>query len=509
MLLKQLSEFSPNKVAIESISPTGTETITYGELITQIKQLISFFKVNQIHSVALYCDNTPQWVVIDLACMSANIVLTPIPIFFSAQQIRHLLTRVKPDLLFTNSDVNNNFIEHLSHINCTYFSLASPYNEVEILTLQFNSTVVMPKETSKITFTSGSTGDPKGVCLSAENQLNVANALVEKIAIPSPRHLSLLSFSTLLENVAGLYAPLLAGGTICLASSEDRGFNGAQLTDVNKLLTFISHSKPQTMILVPELLQILLLAITQGWCPPSELTFIAVGGSRVSDKLLNKAKQAGLPVYQGYGLSECASVVSINSKASSKKSNTEQWAGEILPHLTPKVVQGELVLTGNAFLGYLDMPDSWYPEYIYTGDLVTLHGKNIEINGRKKNILINSYGRNISPEWPEAELMASGMFQQVVVLGDSQPFCIALIVALSNEIPIAKLQQVIDQVNSNLPDYAKIRNFIQLKQTMTFKEGLYTSNGRPKRGAISHHYTLEIEQAYSAHIDKHHLHATT
>ena len=504
MILERISHVPTNNVAIENIHATGTETISYGELIGQVKQLISHLLENKIHSVALYCDNTPQWIIIDLACQSANIVFTPIPVFFSVKQTQHLLTSVKPDLLL----FDYNFDDNLSDESCTYTSALSPFNELKALKLSYKSVAQMPKETSKITFTSGSTGEPKGVCLSVENQLNVANTLVEKIAINTPTHLSLLSFSTLLENVAGLYAPLLAGGKICIASSTVRGFNGAQLTDLNKLLTFITQSTPKTMILVPELLQVLLLAVSQGWHPPTELEFIAVGGSRVSSKLLNKANQAGLPVYQGYGLSECASVVSINSKASSKDSGVHQWAGEVLPHLSPKVIKGELVLTGNAFLGYLNMRESWYPKQIYTGDLVTLHGNDIEINGRKKNILINSYGRNISPEWPEAELMASGVLQQVVVLGDIQPFCIALLCAASKKVSKTMLQQVLAQVNSGLPDYAQIKDFIQLNQVMTVDDGLFTTNGRPKRDAIAHQYALDIEQLYAAHIEKHHLHAT-
>lgn len=500
MILDKISQFLPNNIAIQTFGDTNAKTITYGELIEQVAQFKNYLAKNAIKSVALYCDNTPQWLIIDLACQSANIVFTPIPAFFSTKQIQHLLNSVKADFLLFDFD----FTQIFSDESLTYTTTESPVLALQAIKLCHASLAKMPEETSKITFTSGSTGDPKGVCLSVENQLNVAEALVDKIAINAPIHLSLLSFSTLLENIAGLYAPLLAGGTIHMATSEARGFNGAQLSDLNNLLTFISQSKPQTMILVPELLQVLLLAISQGWHPPSELAFIAVGGSRVSSKLLGKAKQAGLPVYQGYGLSECASVVSINSKTNSSNL-MNQGAGEILPHLSPEIIKGELVLTGNAFLGYLNMPETWYPQKIYTGDLVTLHGNSIEINGRKKNIIINSYGRNISPEWPEAELMASGVFQQVVVLGDSQPFCIALLVTFSAEMSVTMTQKVITQVNESLPEYAQIKDFILLNQAMTTNDGLMTANARPKREAISYYYAQDIEQVYAAHLKQSNL----
>lgn len=498
MILDKISQFSANKIAIQAVSASGQTGISYGELIEQVHEFKHYLVDNKIMSVALSCDNTPPWLIIDLACQSAEVVFTPIPAFFSAQQVQHLLQSTKPDLLLFDADFAVSFADKS-------VAITSPIASLQAVKFCPDNQAQMPKGTSKITFTSGSTGEPKGVCLSAENQLNVALALVDKIAIKAPNHLCLLSFSTLLENVAGLYAPLLAGGTIYMASTKERGFNGAQLTDLNKLLTFIRMSKPQSMILVPELLQVLLLAISQGWLPPSELAFIAVGGSRVSEKLLNQAKQAGLPVYQGYGLSECASVVSLNSKTSSSLPRENQGAGEILAHLTAEIIQGELVLTGNAFLGYLNMPESWYPQKIYTGDLVNLHGDHIEISGRKKNIIINSYGRNISPEWPEAELMASGIFQQVVVFGDSQPFCIALLVPLSPKISSVAIQQVITQVNQGLPDYAQIKNFIHLNESMTINDGLITANGRPKRDAIARYYAVDIEQAYAQQLDKSHL----
>jgi long-chain acyl-CoA synthetase len=487
-------------------SDTNKESITYGVLIKQVKQLQSWLVVNEIKSVALMCDNSPQWIIIDLACQSANIILTPIPAFFSAKQIHHLLSSVKATLLFSENDVS-------LPLDCEFSTIDSPLPRLNAIKFNDNCVANVPNNTSKITFTSGSTGEPKGVCLSTENQLNVALALVDKIAVTTPRHLSLLSFSTLLENVAGLYAPLLAGGTLCIATDKNRGFNGAQLTDLKSLLSFVSASKPQTMILVPELLQVLLLAISQGWRPPTELEFIAVGGSRVSTKLWYKAKALGLPVYQGYGLSECSSVVSINSKSnSSSLKPTNIGAGEILPHLVAEVINGELVLRGNAFLGYLNRPESWYPTQIFTGDLVSLEDNNLVISGRKKNILINSYGRNISPEWPEAELMASGIFQQVVVLGDSKPFCIALLVPFSIETaastPAATIQAVLDQVNTGLPEYAQIKDFIQLNKMMSFADGLTTSNGRPKRDVITQYYHQEIKHVYASHIQEDHLAVT-
>jgi long-subunit acyl-CoA synthetase (AMP-forming) len=485
MVIDQLSKFPPERIALQTLD----YAVTYQALITQVNELTDWLILHKIKSVALFGKNTPQWLIVDLACQSANIILTPIPAFFSVHQIQHLLDSVKPNVLFADQTFS-------LKIFASKQVIVSPISEFTTYKLTYQALANIPKNTSKITFTSGSTGEPKGVCLSIENQLNVAHSLVNKIAIESPVHLCLLSFATLLENIAGLYAPLLAGGTIWITSDIERGFNGAELTNLNKLLNTISISKPQTLILVPELLQVLLLGISKGWQPPQELSFIAVGGSRVSEKLIAQAKLMGLPVYQGYGLSECSSVVSINSR---NNPNTK-GVGEVLNHLSTEIVDGELIVKGNSFLGYLDRPDSWYQDNVATGDLVSIVNGNLEIKGRKKNLIINSYGRNISPEWLESELMSTGLFKQAVVFGDSKPFCIAILVPLSADIPLDKIQNTINELNKSLPIYARIQDFISLNHTMTFSDGLVTSNGRPKRAAIAQHFHQELNQLYSNHL---------
>lgn len=490
MLINQLSQFPPERIALQTLN----SAITYQALITQVNELSDWLSLNDIKSVALFGENKPQWLIIDLACQSANIIFTPVSAFFSPHQIKHLLDSVKPTLLFADQNFQEDLIS-------TKQTLVSPMSEFKVFKLAYKTLAIIPDKTSKITFTSGSTGEPKGVCLSIENQLNVANSLVNKIAIDSPVHLCLLSFATLLENIAGLYAPLLAGGTIWIISDVERGFNGAELTNLTKLLNTISISKPQTLILVPELLQVLLLGISKGWRPPQELKFIAVGGSRVSEKLITKATLMGLPVYQGYGLSECSSVVSINSKSTLNTNGV----GEVLEHLSTEIIDGELIVTGNSFLGYLEQPDSWYQDKVATGDLVSIANGTLEIKGRKKSLIINSYGRNISPEWLESELTSTGLFRQAVVFGDSKPFCIAILVPLSTELTREKIQFALTKFNKSLPIYAQIHGFILLTQPMSFMDGLVTSNGRPKRTAIAQHYHKEISQLYVNQRHSNHL----
>ncbi|MCW8830071.1 MAG: AMP-binding protein, partial [Gammaproteobacteria bacterium] len=364
---------------------------------------------------------------------------------------------------------------------------------LKALHLPFLQNVDKPRHTHKITFTSGSTGQAKGVCLSNEQQLTVADSLVTGIAIERPHHLCILPLATLLENIAGVYSPLISGGSIYVPSLSTLGFSGSSQVEAGKLLACIDHCQPETMILIPQLLNLLIISVMQGWQPPKELKMMAVGGSRVAASAIKQARKLGLPVYEGYGLSECASVVSLNTPDHDQPGS----AGQLLPHLKIEISNGEINIVGNSFLGYLDEPDSWYPSSVATGDLGYIDDQGfIQLQGRKKNLLISSYGRNINPEWVESEILAHPLIQQCIVVGDAKPHCSALIYADSKHISDREIQSWLDQVRPSLPDYAQVQSWLHLASPLTSTNNLLTANGRPRREAINSYYSSEIEKLY-------------
>ncbi|WP_100642862.1 AMP-binding protein [Alteromonas facilis] len=456
------------------------ENLTYQALSTRVKRLADWLTCQSVTSVALIAPNSIDWIIVDLACQAAGVICTPIPMFFTQIQISSVIDSVKAEIVFADTQPADSI-----ELDCEDISL-NVYQRQQVAPLS------APDGTQKITYTSGSTGAPKGVCLSTDNQMAVASSLVTTIGIDKPKHLSLLPLPVLLENVAGVYSPLMAGGKIVLTRDESRGFRGSMLAEPQALLQCISETQPNTMILVPELLQVLVVGAARGWIPPSSLRFIAVGGSKVSPTLMEKARALGLPVYQGYGLSECASVVSLSTEADDVDS-----VGRVLPHLTVDIINQELVVRGNTFLGYLEQPDSWYQDVVYTGDIASFKGPSLCIDGRLKNTIINSFGRNISPEWVEAELLATGLFLQVVVIGDARPFCSAIVVPARNDISEAHARQIINMVNHCLPDYARVQNPIVLSTPMTPEQGLYTNNMRPRRAQIEQHFQQQIERVYN------------
>ena len=438
--------------------------------------------------VAFYADNSPDWVIVDLACRMADVTLLPLPAFFSDQQLRHAIKQAGVTaILHNNGDRLSKLLALNDEQAITLSSLGFALNAIE------QPVASLPATTAKITFTSGSTGHPKGVCLSNEQQLVVAKSLLDATELAAPRHLSILPFSTLLENIGGIYAPLLGGGTVIALPASSLGFNGSNGFELNTLLATISQYQPNSIILLPELFMALVMAITKGWQPPSSLQFIAVGGSKVSPSLLARAQALGLPVCEGYGLSECGSVVSLNSPSDMKLGTV----GKVLAHLNVTIEQGEIVVAGNAFLGYINEVDSWSKAKVYTGDLGFFDDNNyLHITGRKKNLLISSFGRNINPEWVESELLSNGLLQQCVVFGDAKPYCVSLLYPRDSNMSNETIQSLIDSVNQQLPNYAQIVKWSKLTGPMSFTNHLLTSNGRPVREKIMHHYAQRIEQLY-------------
>jgi len=475
--------------ADQIIARDSISALTYEALLEECRKLADELQHQQIKRLALHGDNSVNWIVVDLACQLASVCLTPLPTFFSEQQIEHVFETTPVDaILCEQTDVFTSLLGEL--ITTQQSSSLASY---KLLLLSKQSKVAqLPNNTQKITFTSGSTGNPKGVCLSNEQLIFQANMLAETVGLDKPRHLCLLPLSTLLENVAGIYCTLLAQGEVIIPSLAEIGFQDSSSLSPERFISVISQHSPNSIIVTPQLLLVLISAAEAGWETPVSLKFVAVGGARVSPQLLARAHGLNIPAYEGYGLSECLSVVSLNTPAH----NDQNSCGRPLPHLNINIENDEVVVSYNAMLGYANKPNSWGKNRVHTGDMGYLNDKGfLVINGRKKNLLISSYGRNINPEWIESELLTNPNIAECVVFGDSRPFCIALISARGND-SNNTIQLLIDRCNKQLPDYARILNWQLLSTPLSSQQNLLTDNGRPRREAIAKHYAELIESLY-------------
>lgn len=478
---------SPEKIAL-----TGQATqLTYAQLAAQIDELATWLSAQNIGRAGLWGENSIEWIVADLAAWKANITLVPLPRFFSGTQLQHVIAQAQLPCLLVCGDIGQ--ITDISERK------NSPITEIYLDTLIAYEQATSIDAVAKITYTSGTTGTPKGVCLSTSALENVTLALAERIysgmnTSNLNTHLNLLPLSTLLENVAGVYVPLYLGKRVVVLPGVALGLTGSSQLSLPTLLQALHQYQPNSLIVLPQILQGFVAAGMQGFGLPASLAFIAVGGARTPAVLIERARAMKIPVYEGYGLSECASVVSLNSPIVDKIGSV----GKALNHVDIKIDTGVINVRGNVFNGYLGQTAQTQDEWLDTGDLGYIDDEGfIFITGRQKNLLISSFGRNISPEWIEAELSLCRTIAQVMVIGDSQAFCSAIIVPASAEVTAEQLTQDIRRINQHLPDYARVQKFIVAAEPFTPANQLLTDNGRLRRAAILGQYLNAIAAIYS------------
>jgi len=383
----------------------GARSLGYQELRREIVRVASAVTGRR---VGLLMENNCAWAIMDLALQKNGAVCVPMPPFFSDGQMRHLINNAGLDAIVTN--------QPLRIIKLLQIPLSS---ELRVAGQKFDCFLLTPAEklplpprTAKVTYTSGTTGHPKGVCLTGEAIERVTVSLSEGVAATArDRALTLLPLSTLLANIGGIYAPLYSGCSALLPDLADCGTSGSTGVNADLLIATLNHVQPSVTVLVPHLLKVLVAAAERGAPVPGSLRYIAVGGAPISSGLLNQARRLGLPVYQGYGLSEAASVVSMSLPGLRHSGG----AGRPLPHVAVRIAaDGEIMVAGNLFSGYLGQAPRSEKEWP-TGDIGYLDGDGeLHITGRKKTSFATAHGRKLAPEWIESELTGSPSIAQAV-----------------------------------------------------------------------------------------------
>ncbi len=482
--LKQHASDQPDKLAL--ILDDGE--LGYKQLVNQVSDFATTLQQQDCHCIAYHLDNGANWVIADLAALMAGITAVPIPGFFSDGQIQHVLAASQADIFITDED----------------FAPGAGWTPEACQTLEAVTMFTRPthsraRNIAKITFTSGSTGEPKGVQLSSETLDAVSGGIVEALSdIPLTRHVCLLPLATLLENIAGLYAPLMHGLEVRIASLDTIGLSGSSL-DIEKFANTIKASSADSMILVPQLLTAVVTLQGFEMIDTRRFKMIAVGGGRISQHLLDQAAALSMPVYQGYGLSECCSVLTLNLP----EANRPGSVGKPLPHAQIRVsANGELQARGSNMIGYLDDTtpmEVWYN----TGDLGYIDEDGyVFVTGRKKHLFITAFGRNVNPEWVESALTQQPAIAHALVYGESRTHNLALLWLRFPQTD-AEIEMLVETANKELPGYAGIGAYLVM--TGDIPAEFVTANGRLKRQAVIEQYQTEITDHYDAnpsHLDK-------
>ncbi|WP_168843233.1 AMP-binding protein [Rhizobium sp. P40RR-XXII] len=468
----------PSQIVVADTHQTLTWTDLRNAVANYRKKLATNEKI-----LGLLAPNGCEYVVALLAAAAEGKTLVPLPTFFSDAQ----LSKIIGDASINRILVTEEIVQRATR-------LGAPHSVVNLDTA--DCTWSAPVESFEtIIYTSGSGGQPKGVRhTSIQIEAVVQSLGAASAATAEDRYLSLLPLPMLLETICAVFLPLFSGARVYFDARIAEGVAAGRVSELSKA---IIDGDPTATVLVPQLLKAWLFEMrAMRIPPPSGLRFVAVGGAPVSRAVLDLAENMGVPVFEGYGLSECCSVVTLNRTDDSKPGTS----GKPLSGVTIAIDNGEIVVDGPTVMqGYLGSPltgRSWR-----TGDLGTIDEDGfLTVHGRKDNLIVTSFGRNISPEWVETALMADPRIALAIISGSGQSALHAVLVPTAfgeSWFTTASQKDVhclIATLCSDLPAYAVPQAYQTLSISDALKAKLMTTNGRPIRCRFNDYVATSTHQ---------------
>ncbi len=468
-LLERSARDNADRTAVTMRVGVRSTRYTYANLERQAHGFARFIAsqgVKKGDRVVLWAPNQPDWVAAMFGTFIAGGVLVPLDVRSSRDFVERVVTQTEPVLALggrSQCDVLREF--------------EIPSFALEDLHVPVNGHHEGPplsgSDLAEIIFTSGTTGDPKGVMLTHHNIVSNVRAGIAVIPIVrETRMLSLLPLSHMFEQIGGCFAAIHVGASVCYPSSRQPA----------ALSRTMQEWKPTFIMGVPQVLTLFMAGIereaaNQGRLgllkrlrkvsqplPAAarkrlfgtvlkrfggKLDFIASGGAAIDPEVQLKWEAMGIAVVEGYGTTECSPVVSINPRHDRRVRSV----GKPLPGQQVLIAEdGEVLVKGpNVFPGYWKneaataavLQDGWYR----TGDLGYLEDGYLYLKGRKKDLIVLSDGQNVYPEDIEQVLVHQDGIADAVLLGitegadvrlhavftESEPGSAATAVRLANE----------------------------------------------------------------------------
>lgn len=418
-----------------------------------------------------------EWVATMFAIMKVRAVLLPVPIEFSDDQIGSLLR--KAAAVFVGDAQTAARIERIlpGTLCLTAEAPSGPPQDTS------NRERIEPGIFA-IIHTSGTTSKPKGVKIRDEALMVLVDHVQERLPRRPLNYLSIVPMSLLIEQVLGIFIPLAAGGSLTLMPKDVPEY-GAQSGNASRYLGLIKTLHPDFLYLPPKLLEEADATLdTSGvrtvFGHPAP--HIITGGAKVPVTVIKSLERKGLPVYEAYGLSENSSIISLNAP------NLRQIgsAGTLLTGIEPRFLDGELLVRSPTLCaGYYNADDTacdLSDGFLHTGDIAEIRDGFLFITGRKKNVIILSTARNISPEWVESVYKDSALIDDIIVIGDGQPEPAAIILSSADE---EAVRAEMNSRHTKLAEFARVTRIFLEPDIARFRERYYTVTGRPRRDAIA------------------------
>jgi long-chain acyl-CoA synthetase len=574
----------PRDVAFRFRSGSGWTDLSSQEFERRVEACASGLLVHGVQPgdrIALLSENRVEWALVDIACLEIGAVVVPIYPTLLAEQIEYLLNDSGSVAVFCSTPDQ---VEKIRSIRekapsvrevISFEAATSPDTQSLDKLLELGRLNVEdkrpeidrradatgPEDTATIIYTSGTTGQPKGVVLTHGNITENVRGVARVIHLgPEDRCLSFLPLSHIFERMAGHYYMLYQGVSICYAESPETVAN-----DMGEI-------RPTVMVSVPRLYEKIYSrvleaantgsptkrkifwwakAVGERWATKmirqQEIDFALSVQKRIADALVFRKLQgrtggrlkffvsggaplareiaefffaAGLPIYEGYGLTETSPVLTCNTPEAFRPGSV----GPVLPGVEVKIADdGEILTRGpNIMPGYYKRPDdtaeAFEDGWFKTGDIGHLDEDGfLYITDRKKDLLVTAGGKNVAPQPIENELKLHKFVSEAVVIGDRRRYLTVLLVpALEPLMAHAAREglgetaaevvahpaiqhafgQLVTETNERLASFEQIKKFRVVDHEFTLDDGQLTPSLKVRRRVVGEMYSEIIDSMY-------------
>ncbi|MBR0118309.1 MAG: AMP-binding protein [Prevotella sp.] len=506
------------------IGAQGTKRITGQEMnaiVGHYVEQLQALGVKVGERVAISGINCAEHAAIDNAIGLLGAISVPIYYTTPADEIELLISKSGARWFFVGDERVMKNVEALSSdVQVIPFGPLSPSRGGGISRGRAMATpTAMPQTTysgelATIRYTSGTTGEPKGVMFNY-SQLKwmgqvLTNLLSWRDRNSEMRYLSFLPMSHVVEGILAAYAPYCM---LCRAKVY-------YLTDFQLLTHALPQVRPTVFFSVPRFYEKLWEQIEQnaigrrylkmqdGWLKRltggllrravlrkaglDKCSQLLVGSAPISEELLHRFRSLGIEIHNAYGQTE-APLITLNRLGH----NVIPSIGTALPDTTITTApDGELLVKGpQVGMGYYQIQtDTFRDDCLHTGDLGNIDNEgNVFISGRKKDILITSYGKNINCTKIEQRLMDIPCVEQAVLVGEQRPYCTALLWVNGTT---DNLAADIEHMNAQLSHPEQVKHYSIIDTPLSIGRGELTPNLKVKRNVVLEHYKHEIEKLY-------------
>jgi len=536
---------TPERILYRQFLEGGWRDVSAREIAAYAARWQAFLRAEGLapgDRVALCLKNGIHWVAADQGALGLGIVVVPLYADDNPENVAWCLENSGARLLVAESsrmaDALQGVAASLPRVLCLAADPGSGHDAVEAALPRqapaFEATPLEDGALATICYTSGTAGRPKGVMLTHGNILaNVSGCERLRLARSDDVFLSLLPLSHMFERTGGYYLPLAVGAKVTYARS------------ISQLAEDLASERPTVMFAVPRVFEkfaarvddalakspvkkrlfdlvvaaggraerreagpvdrIVLALLRNRVAKPvlarlgGRMRFAVLGGAPLDPAIAWLFTGLGLPVLQGYGMTEASPVISVNRL----ESNVPESVGMPLDNVEARVAaDGELLARGPSIMkGYWNNPEASAKSldregWLHTGDLAEIRNGRIFIRGRLKDVLVLSNGEKLPPQDVELAILGDGVFEQGILIGEGRPFL--TFVSVTRETDEKNLVQRANERLKAFPRYIRVRRVLTTREPWTVENGLLTPTLKVKREKVQKKFGPEIERAYAA-----------